>query len=306
MTRHAASEQNPERRTEINVQLGELLELQVQDTQGALRAYQQALTFDPSSKPALAALDRLYRRSEMWEPLIDVLQRRGALETEDADAIRYHLEVGQTYDSKLGDSNRAVPAYQSALQLDPGNLQALRALEHLYEKNGQSEKYLEVLELQLDASPSDAERVSLYERMAAAWEERFGKLDRAAEAYEKIVALDSRNFNAYRELARLYQLAGRGDAPLLDQDGAVLDEPSRRLAGDGRVVDEGQDAPADDTRRHVRMSSRRKAAMRSISASAVRVSASSSFPSRRSKAAMISALSRPLTAMMKGMPKRAR
>ena len=50
---------------------------------------------------------------------------------------------------------------------------------------------------------------SLYERMAAAWEERFGKLDRAAEALEKIVAIDSRNYSAYRELARLYQQAGK-------------------------------------------------------------------------------------------------
>ncbi len=45
--------------------------------------------------------------------------------------------------------------------------------------------------------------------MAAAWEERFGKLDRAAEALEKIVAIDNRNYSAYRELARLYQQAGK-------------------------------------------------------------------------------------------------
>ena len=48
--------------------------------------------------------------------------------------------------------------------------------------------------------------------MAAAWEERFGKLDRAAEALEKIVALDSRNFGAYRELARLYFQAGKWES----------------------------------------------------------------------------------------------
>ena len=98
------------------------------------------------------------------------------------------------------------------LDVDPTNLTALRALEALYEKTDQSEKYLEVLEAQLDASPSDAEHVSLYERMAAAWEERFGKLDRAAEALEKIVAIDSRNYSAYRELARLYQQAGKWEA----------------------------------------------------------------------------------------------
>jgi tetratricopeptide (TPR) repeat protein len=98
------------------------------------------------------------------------------------------------------------------LDVDPTNLISLQALEGLYEKTNQSEKYLEVLEAQLDASPSEGEKISLYERMAAAWEERFGKLDRAAEALEKIVAIDSRNFGAYRELARLYQQAAKWEA----------------------------------------------------------------------------------------------
>jgi tetratricopeptide (TPR) repeat protein len=84
--------------------------------------------------------------------------------------------------------------------------------EQLYEKTGQSEKYLEVLEAQLDASPTDAERVSLYERMASAWEERFSKLDRAAECLEKNVALDARNYGSYRELARIYNQAGRWES----------------------------------------------------------------------------------------------
>jgi tetratricopeptide (TPR) repeat protein len=148
----------------------------------------------------------------MWQPLIDVLTRRAALETDEREATRLRLEVGSIWDLRLYDAGASITAYQAVLDADPQSLPALRALEQLYEKTGQSEKYLEVLEAQLDVSPSDAERVSLYERMAAAWEERFGKLDRAAEAYEKIVALDNRNFGAYRELARLYQQAGRADA----------------------------------------------------------------------------------------------
>ncbi len=61
-------------------------------------------------------------------------------------------------------------------------------------------------------SPTDAERISLYERMASAWEERFGKLDRAAECLEKIVAIDERNYHAYRELSRLYRQDGKWDS----------------------------------------------------------------------------------------------
>ncbi|HEX3476271.1 MAG TPA: tetratricopeptide repeat protein, partial [Kofleriaceae bacterium] len=212
LQRHAAVEPSPEKKTELYIQLAELLERQMQDAAGAIHAYQQALVYDPASRAALVALDRLYRRIEQWEPLIDVMSRRAELETDDAAIVKLRLEIGQIWDLRLFDAGQAIHAYQAVLQVDPTNLTALRALEALYEKTGQSEKYLEVLEAQLDASPSDAEQIALYERMAAAWEERFGKLDRAAESLEKIVALDNRNYNAYRELARLYQQAGKWEA----------------------------------------------------------------------------------------------
>ena len=212
LSRQAASEKDPAKRAEVNLALGELLENQVMDQGQAIAAYQAALVSDPSSVPVLTSLERLYRFHQMWEPLIDVLGRKAALELDEREVTRLRLEVGQIYDLRLHDAGQAIGAYQAVLDADPSNLPALRALEQLYEKSNQPEKYLEVLEAQLDASPTDAERVSLYERMAAAWEERFGKLDRAAEAFEKIVALDGRNYGAYRELSRLYHQAGRWEA----------------------------------------------------------------------------------------------
>jgi tetratricopeptide (TPR) repeat protein len=212
LSRQAASEKDPVKRAEVNLALGELLETQVMDQGQAIAAYQAALVSDPTSLPVLTSLERLYRFHQMWEPLIDVLGRKAAVEADEREVTRLRLEIGQLYDLRLYDAGKAIASYQTVLEADPGNLPALRALEQLYEKTGQSEKYLEVLEAQLDASPSDAERVSLYERMASAWEERFGKLDRAAEALEKIVALDGRNYGAYRELSRLYHQAGRWEA----------------------------------------------------------------------------------------------
>ena len=212
LQRHAAVEPSPAKKTELYISLAELLERQMQDTGGSVHAYQQALIHDKSSATALLALERLYRRTEQWQQLIDVMARRTELSTDEAEIIRFRLEIGSIWDLRLFDAGQAITAYQKVLDLDPSNLTALRALEALYEKTEQTEKYLEVLEAQLDATPSDQERVSLYERMAAAWEERFGKLDRAAEALEKIVAIDSRNYSAYRELARLYQQAGKHEA----------------------------------------------------------------------------------------------
>jgi tetratricopeptide (TPR) repeat protein len=212
LQKQAAAEPSPQRRAEVNLALGELLETQMMDQGQAIAAYQAALANDPASIPVLTALDRLYRFHQMWEPLIDVLGKRAALEQDERDVVRLRLEVGQTWDQRRGDAPRAVAAYQGVLEIDPGNLPALRALEQLYDRTDQGDKYLEVLEAQLDFASTDAEKVSLYQRMAAAWEQRFHKLDRAAEALEKVVAIDGRNYAAYRELARLYQQAGRWEA----------------------------------------------------------------------------------------------
>ncbi|HEY5946714.1 MAG TPA: tetratricopeptide repeat protein [Kofleriaceae bacterium] len=212
LQRHAAAESDKPKKTALYIDLAELLERQMQDIGGAVHAYQQALVYDGTSRTALTALDRLYRRTENWEPLIDILSRRADLSNEDNEIIKFRLEIGQIWDLRLFDAGQAITAYQKVLDLDPSNVVALRALEGLYEKTEQTEKYLDVLEAQLDATPSDQERVSLYERMAAAWEERFNKLDRAAECLEKIVAIDNRNYTAYRELSRLYQASGKYEA----------------------------------------------------------------------------------------------
>jgi len=99
----------------------------------------------------------------------------------------------------------------------------------------------------------------------------------------------------------------RCDAAILDENRAVLDIAAGRRARRSGIVGEGEDAPADEVRAPAqeRMSFSLSAAIRSISASAALISASTSLASRRSKAARISSFLLPLTAMMKGKPKRA-
>jgi len=210
--KHAQLESNTEKKVQLYLDLAELLETQLQTDIQAISAYQSALAADETSMEALVALERLYRRHEMWEQLIDVLGRMAALRSDDEEVVRLRLEIGQLWDERMLDAGQAIEAYRVVLIEHPDNVYALRALEQLYEKTGQSEQYLEILEAQLDASPSDAEQIALYERMASAWEERFGKLDRAAECLEKIVALDERNYGAYRELARLYRQDSKWDS----------------------------------------------------------------------------------------------
>ena len=128
------------------------------------------------------------------------------------DLVDLQLELGSVLDQHLGDTGQAIVAYQKVLDVEPENLVALRALEALYEKTSQYDKYLAVLEASSGSRAGDGERISLYERIASTYEERFGDLRRAADAYEQIIEIDARNYAAYHLLARLYQQLGNHEA----------------------------------------------------------------------------------------------
>jgi len=179
---------------------------------GTIEAYEQVLAHDPDSADALAALDRLYRQTEAWESLADVLSRRARLTVDDSDLVDLLLELGSIRDQHLGDTGMAIVAYGKVLDVEPENRVALRALETLYEKTSQFDKYLAVLESQIRIAGGDGERISLYERIATTYEERFANLQQAAAAYEQIIEIDARNYAAYHLLARLYQQVGNHEA----------------------------------------------------------------------------------------------
>ncbi|MCA9664794.1 MAG: tetratricopeptide repeat protein, partial [Myxococcales bacterium] len=209
LQRNAELEDEPDRKTELYLSLAELFETQLQDPNQAIAAYNKALAVDENNADALNSLERLYRVHQQWEALIQILSRKAENTIEPELLIPLKQQIGQLFDQQLGNSSAAIDAYKDILTIEPQSLIALRALEALYEKTGQTEDYLDVLEQQLDVSGSDDERVSLYQRMAGVWEEQFNKLDRAAECLEKILIIDERNESTYRSLERLYKQDNR-------------------------------------------------------------------------------------------------
>jgi tetratricopeptide (TPR) repeat protein len=205
LERHAGLEQEADKKTALYTALAELWEGPLGDDNRAIDAHQQALQSTPANVPSMDALVRLYGRAQQWPELIDILTSKAGVIDETNEIVSIRHQVGQLYEERLGDGARAISSYKEILTVDPQNLDALKALERLYEKTGQMEAYLDVLEQQLDVSGDNEERISLYERMAAAWEEQFRKPERAWEALEKILLIDDRHTPTLETLERLYR-----------------------------------------------------------------------------------------------------
>ncbi|PIE17900.1 MAG: hypothetical protein CSA65_07020 [Proteobacteria bacterium] len=211
INRHQDLEEDPIKRTQLLSSMAEVFEMQLADQAQAINAYRKALEHDDSNADVLDALQRLYRHNESWEGLIGILARKAELAEEPEERIQLHSSIGDLYEDQLQRLQDAIGSHKEVLTIEPMYRPALRSLERLYEKTGQFEDYLDVLDQQLDITTADDERVSLYQRQATVWEEQFNKLDRATECLEKILMIDQAHVVTYRSLARLYQTDSRFD-----------------------------------------------------------------------------------------------
>jgi golgin subfamily B member 1 len=212
LSRHAEVEQDPPKRVEILLALAETYETQLGDAAQAMVAYQHALDADERCMAAIDALERLYRRTQAWDRLVEVLSTKSHTVEDGELAVKLRLQVGELWEDRLGDNDRAVEAFKEVLTVDPQNLEALKALERLYEKTGKMEAYLDVLEHELEVTGVEGDRVALYERMAEVWEQQFGRIDRGIDCLQKVLLIDERHEKSYRELERLYRSTRQWDA----------------------------------------------------------------------------------------------
>ena len=128
--------QEPQPSVDILLQLADTYETQLGDAAQATAAYQQALDTDERCMDAIDALERLYRRTQAWDRLVEVLTKKSQIVDDGELAVRLRLQVGELWEERLGDNDRAVEAYKEVLTVDPQNLAALIALERSTRRPG--------------------------------------------------------------------------------------------------------------------------------------------------------------------------
>src|SRR5690606_13828101 len=129
--------------------------------------YKRALEVDPNFVPALAALERIYEDKGQTQELVDVLSRK-VLGIEDASqGIKERLRLAELLEKNLKDNQGAGNIYRQVLEIDSGNLPALRGLERVDEILQDWPHLVEVLQLQLDVVETERERVEVLLKLAA-------------------------------------------------------------------------------------------------------------------------------------------
>jgi tetratricopeptide (TPR) repeat protein len=165
--------------------------------------------------PALelrALLADLYRKSEQWEPLARHLTRSLPLIKDEKLAREYAREASTIYLTKLESPAKAIPALETALQLDPTDKDLRTALaigQRVAGKLEESRKALTELISDFGRRRSP-DRAALHVELARVAQAE-GKLDEAMTEMESASKMDVSNAAIQKELAEMARTAGQLD-----------------------------------------------------------------------------------------------
>jgi tetratricopeptide (TPR) repeat protein len=209
LRRAVEAEEDRDQKKLLLVDLGEVLEEYVKDTPEARKAYKQALAIDPSLETALKALERMFRNAQNWNELIPILRRKLEVLQAPEDIVATHQRIGEILENNMGDGPAAIEEYRKILEIDQGHLPALKGLERLFSQLERWQDLLDVLEIQLEYSTSERERIEFLVRLAAMLEEEFVAHDKAAARLEQIIEINPSHETALTSLERIYRQTKR-------------------------------------------------------------------------------------------------
>ncbi len=210
----------PDRLVELGLRVAQVHEVQLGDVDAAVAQYRKVLEVEPENQGAIRALGRLFARAERYADLAEILKREAAIGQTPDEILDCKYRLGQVYQNHLADFDQAVLAYEEVLSSAPEHVQARAALEQLfaagkkraeiarvlgplYEAGGEWERLVQVHEAQLTEIESSEERLELYHRIAADYEERLADPTQAFGVFARALHEQPQNDRLKDEMERL-------------------------------------------------------------------------------------------------------
>jgi tetratricopeptide (TPR) repeat protein len=226
------AEPDADARIRLGVEMAELAEQRPQSQEKAIDAWKALLKLRPGLPEAVAALRRLYTRTEKWNALLELLKDDlEALPPAAVDEkVARYLEMIPIYRDRLRLEVMVINTYVAILSLRPDHPDALTALAERYEAQGRWGDLVSIFTRQAEATAEPALKVALYHRVASLWAEKFNKHQNAVAALEKILQISPSDEKARSSLKEIY-IRSRSWRALLDlmrREAALLDGEKKR------------------------------------------------------------------------------
>lgn len=225
--RRAEGASGDRERRELLFKQARLSDARLGDPLAAIAVYEQILDIELDPE-AIAALERLYERTERWDDLVALYERQLAAPgaSNERRAALHHALAVALY-TKMHEADRAFEQYAAALGLDPKHPQTVASLEALMSGGASVEhaahaaemlepvylgrldwrRVMTTLAARLGSSQDPDERRQLLRRLAKMHEEQEESYGAALETTAKLLAEDPTDEGTWAELERLARVA---------------------------------------------------------------------------------------------------
>jgi tetratricopeptide (TPR) repeat protein len=214
--------QEPARRVELLHRIAELQETALDDPGSAFKTFARALGEDPTHEDSVQGLERLARAHQAFAELAQVYEERVALVEDVAVKISLHQRAAVVHEELLQSADGAIGHYRAILALDARNVDAVSALERLYQLG---EKYEDLAKTYLQKASllegPDEAKAYLF-RASEIYETVLERPNDAVDVYRKVLEVDAEDLSAVDALVRLYVAQGKW-AELLEVQSRKID-----------------------------------------------------------------------------------
>ncbi|HRU52157.1 MAG TPA: tetratricopeptide repeat protein [Planctomycetota bacterium] len=166
----------------------------------AIETYWKILELDRSQLAVWDILYTYYLKNKDYEQVINALVNTIHFDFSRAEAN--YLEIALLYLDELKEESLAIEFFQKVLEINSCNMQAIKALSVLYEKNQDWEKYIENMVHRLELTMDPKERISLHFSLANVFHAL--KSDDEEKHLIEILKLDYSNRVAIESLKKFY------------------------------------------------------------------------------------------------------
>ena len=218
-------EEDPIRKVELLHQVAELQELQLERSGEAFNAYARALPLDNTNDSTMGHLERLADELGAWPQVTQLYDTEiEKLRDDNPDVlIDTALRVAQIYFIQVNDVDSAIARYRTVLEVDDAHIQAVEALDQLYEQTERWPELAEILKKETDLAASPEDVLTHQFRLGQVYQHYLGRTDDAIEQYQEILGAEPEHSQS---LGALEMLFNEGVQPL--KIGEIL-EPLYRM-----------------------------------------------------------------------------
>jgi tetratricopeptide (TPR) repeat protein len=183
----------------------------LKDHNAAINIYNRLLQVDIHEKVALSQLTVLYEKEESWQQLVNMLELRIDLETDDNKIARMHVRMGEIYYTRLEDHESAIDHYNQALKIDVNSHLSLRGLSEIYRDLQDWRRFFAIRERLLALVTDDNERILLHAESGDISLNVLGNLPQAIYHFDKVLEKQPHSLDALQSLLTIYEK--QGDVP---------------------------------------------------------------------------------------------